>query len=181
MPVTRATRSPAPDAGRPSDREEEPDPDAPELDGIIDRLRAELQRRGAAVLAAPVIGIDRRMLAIRAPAGEGAPWIVRDPALESVSRERTARMEECLCLPGLRVRVPRPEEIVLRGRSPSGRVIRFAAGGELARALQHHMDHLDRILPVDRVPRTPREALPDDVFRPRSACSERASEGPPAT
>lgn len=63
---------------------------------------------------------------------------------------RSDELEECLCLPGLRVRVPRPRTVVLRARMLSQMPVRFAAAGALAWILQHQLDHLDGILPTER-------------------------------
>lgn len=129
-----------------------------------------LRRRDLLAVAAPVAGLDRRLLVLRPPAGEGAPWVFLDPWVESVAREREAEIESCLCLPGFQVRVPRPRELVVRARLPGGRSVRFAAGGELARALLHQLDHLEDVLPTERVDEDVRREMPDSVVSPPSHC-----------
>lgn len=75
-------------------------------------------------------GIDRRLLPVlRPPAGDGDPWVLLDPVVESVARGRETETEACLCLRGFRVRVPRPREMMVRARTLHGEPIRFAAGG----------------------------------------------------
>ena len=83
---------------------------------------------------------------------------------------RSDELEECLCLPGLRVRVPRPRTVVLRARTLSQMPVRFAAAGALAWILQHQLDHLDGILPTEWLQEEVRETLPDSVLRQPTTC-----------
>lgn len=134
------------------------------------KLLRMLNAGEATALAGSLVGVDRRLVVLRAPADEGDPWILLEPELESVSTHRSSHMESCFCLPGYRARVSRPTLIVLRARTHTGFPVRFAAGGELARALQHQLDHLDGVLIVDRVDAKVREAFPPEVTSPRSRC-----------
>lgn len=140
------------------------------LKRAVEALTDVLRRRDLPALAAPVADIDRRLLVLRPPAGEDDPRVLLDPVVESVAREREDETEECLCLPGFRVRVPRPREVTVRARTFDGRPVRFAAGGELARALLHQIDHLEGVLPTERVQEDAREEIPDSVLSPPSHC-----------
>lgn len=147
------------------------------LERAVETLVTVLEERDLPALAAPVAGIDRRILVIRSPdEEEGDPWVLLDPVVESVAREREEETEECLCLPGFRVRVPRSRDLMVRARTRDGETVRFAAGGELARALQHQIDHLDGILLLDRLAKETRDGLPDSLLHPPSHCG---GETPP--
>ena len=51
--------------------------------------------------------------------------------------------EGCLSIPGLYVPVVRAAHVVAAGTGLDGQPLRVAGTGELARCLQHEMDHLD--------------------------------------
>ena len=153
------------------DLDESPDDElSPELLGAIRRLSETLKKLDLQALASSVAGLPHRILVIRPAADEGEPWALLDPVIESVGISRSEELEECLCLPGLRVRVPRPRTVVLRARTLSQMPVRFAAAGALARILQHQLDHLDGILPTEWLQEEVRETLPDSVLRQPTTC-----------
>ncbi len=153
------------------DLDESPDDElSPELLGAIRRLSETLKKLDLQALASTVAGLPHRILVIRPAADEGEPWALLDPVIESVGISRSDELEECLCLPGLRVRVSRPRTVVLRARTLSQMPVRFAAAGALARILQHQLDHLDGILPTKWLQAEVRETLPDSVLRQPTAC-----------
>ena len=142
----------------------------PELLRAVCRLSETLKKLDLQALATTMEDLPYRILVIRQPADEGEPWVLLDPVLESVGVGRSDELEECLCLPGLRVRVPRPGNVVLRAHTLSQVPVRFAAGGELARAIQHQLDHLDGIMPTQWLDKEVRETLPDSILRQRTHC-----------
>lgn len=142
----------------------------PELLRAVCRLSETLKKHDLQALAGTVAGLPYRILVIRQPADEGEPWVLLDPVIESVGIGRSDEMEECLCLPGLRVRVPRPGNVVLKAHTLSQVPVRFAAGGDLARVLQHQLDHLDGILPTQWLQKEVRESLPDSLLRQDTHC-----------
>ena len=69
--------------------------------------------------------------------------------------------EGCLSFPEIYSDVTRPESVEVSAMDAEGRPVRFKAGGLLARAVQHEVDHLNGILFIDRM------SLPDkDKIRP---------------
>lgn len=105
-------------------------------------------------LAAPQIGIPRRILVVdvraREEAGRGRIALV-NPRVVRAS-ERTDRASEgCLSIPGLEEIVERYWSVEVLAQSIEGEPVRLEADGLLARALQHEIDHLDGILFLDRV------------------------------
>jgi peptide deformylase len=56
---------------------------------------------------------------------------------------KAAKEEGCLSFPELTVEVDRRELIQVEGHDLQGNPLRIDAGGLLARAIQHEMDHLD--------------------------------------
>ena len=110
---------------------------------------------GVAV-AAPQVGVTRRLIVIRVPAGyeeddEGEityrladPEIIRHHGIQ-------VGIEGCLSIPGWIGEVPRYESITVKAIDMDNNPIRIKASGHLAVIFQHEIDHLDGILFTDRV------------------------------
>lgn len=112
------------------------------LDNMADTLYAA---RGAG-LAAPQIGVSKRVIVV--DCGEGL-WEIINPEIVSRKGEEIAA-EGCLSIPGVSGEVKRAAQVVVKGLDRSGREIRIEASGLGARALQHETDHLDGVLFIDR-------------------------------
>jgi len=104
-------------------------------------------------LAANQVGLPYRLFIVNVAGrrGAGEELVFLNPA---ISRPRgTAVQEEgCLSLPGLRMDVRRPEQVVLDAWSLDGQPIRVDLDGFLARVVQHEFDHLEGRLFTDRLP-----------------------------
>jgi peptide deformylase len=121
------------------------------VDDAVRELAADMAEvmfeHGGVGLAAPQIGVLRRVIVYKAPSnGEVRvlvnPWITR-------SSGRMSHQEACLSLPGVLVWVQRAAEVTVRGSDHTGRRVRIRATGGLARRLQHEIDHLDGVLITD--------------------------------
>ncbi len=128
-------------------------------DGLA-RLVADLtdtcRRPGRAGLAAPQIGVDLRVFCYNL---DGAEGYLINPVL-AFSQGEQEGPEGCLSIPGLYLPVRRAAHAVATGVDLDGRPVRVAGRGELARCLQHELDHLDGQLYLDRLsPAGRREAL----------------------
>ncbi len=130
------------------------------VDDDVRRLAADLLETMASAdgvgLAAPQIGVSRRVIAIHPPADETtnerpAPRIILDPEIAEKAGEQEAAEEGCLSIPGIYEVVKRASRIRVRGRDLEGRVWEETVEGIVARILQHEIDHLDGVLFVDRV------------------------------
>ena len=107
-------------------------------------------------LAAPQVGISRRVLVVDVPAAEGADGTRQVHALVNPvvtrSSARTERESEgCLSIPGIEEAVTRPVRVTVKALSPDGDSVRIDADGLLARVLQHEIDRLDGVLFIDRL------------------------------
>ena len=107
-------------------------------------------------LAAPQVGISRRVLVVDVPAAESADGARQVHALVNPvvtrSSARTERESEgCLSIPGIEEAVTRPVRVTVKALSPDGEPVRIDADGLLARVLQHEIDHLDGVLFIDRL------------------------------
>jgi len=133
------------------------------IDGEIQRLIDDMVETMYAApgigLAAPQVGISKRIIIIDVSMKEGekTPLIVLiNP--EIVEGEGEIESEEgCLSLPGYITTVKRSERVIVRGLNRDGRPIEIEGEGLLSRALQHECDHLDGVLLIDRVSSIKRE------------------------
>ncbi len=98
-------------------------------------------------LAAPQVGINRRILVIDINDGQG-PLAMINPTI--VKTNRYADMEEgCLSIPNVHIVVERPYEIIVRYTNADNKEEEKRFTELMARAVQHEMDHLDGKLIVD--------------------------------
>ena len=129
--------------------------------GLVERMKGLMSEARGVGLAAPQLGILRRVLVYQA--GEEEPFVALvNPRVLETSEERIADDEGCLSLgaASVIVEVERPLSIVVEGKSPEGEDVRIEAEGLEARVIQHELDHLDGILIIDRTsPEHRREAL----------------------
>ncbi len=101
-------------------------------------------------LAAPQIGISKRILIACPTAKQGEEYVMVNPKiLESSGRE--AGPEGCLSLPGITGDVTRFKKIKLQFQDRFGKVITADLRDFFARIIQHEIDHLDGILLIDRL------------------------------
>jgi peptide deformylase len=71
--------------------------------------------------------------------------------------------EGCLSFPEIFEDIARPQSVEVTALDEKGRGVHFKAGGLLARAIQHEVDHLNGILFIDRMPSKTKQALKPDL------------------
>jgi peptide deformylase len=128
---------------------------------LVERMTALMQEARGVGLAAPQVGVLRRVLVYQASDEDPVVALV-NPKLVATSDERESAEEGCLSLGAATVIVPveRAISLTVEGASPAGEPLTVEAEGLEARVIQHELDHLDGVLIVDRtVPDERREAL----------------------
>jgi peptide deformylase len=130
-----------------------------EVRALIDDMFQTMYFADGVGLAAPQIGIARRIMVVDVHEEGVPPFALVDPVIVEASEEIDRGEEGCLSIPGLRELVDRPAEVVVEGLDREGRPVRIAADGLLARALQHEVDHLDGILFIDHLSPLKRKLL----------------------
>ena len=108
----------------------------------MSRLLFETQALG---IAAPQIGISRRLIAVRF---DGDLIQIANPVIAEGQGEGLLT-EGCLSIPEIFVKVSRSRKIIIEGIDEKGKKRSIKIEGILARALQHEIDHLDGVLIID--------------------------------
>jgi peptide deformylase len=130
------------------------DPLAPEVQLLIDDMLETMRHADGIGLAAPQVGVGRRVvvameLATRDERREAPVQVLINPELVPIagaSEEPAMAFEGCLSIPDLRGLVPRHRRVGYRALDRHGRPMTGEAEGLFARVLQHEVDHLDGIL-----------------------------------
>lgn len=128
------------------------------LKKLVNDLLAVMKEKGAVGVAAPQIGVSKRVLVFgtnystrRKPVIPIPETILINPVLTLLTENKDYGYEGCLNSGGFLGLVPRASEIEYSGYSQDGQLITKKASGLEARILQHEVDHLDGILFFDRV------------------------------
>ena len=107
-------------------------------------------------IAAPQVGILRRMIAVQRFDKPGEPFeFYLNPEIVESSAETAPGREGCLSIPGLAGRVVRAQRIVLRYCDERFAEKTETIDGFTAVIFQHETDHLDGILYTDRTDEAP--------------------------
>ncbi len=112
------------------------------LDDMIDTMRAE----GGCGLAAPQVGVLRRIAVIEVEDGEVIELI--NPKIIAFAGEQTEQ-EGCLSNPGEYGITKRPKAVTVRAMNRHGEEFEVSGSDLLARAICHECDHLDGKLYID--------------------------------
>lgn len=132
--------------------------DTPELDALITDMLDTMRALDGAGLAAPQIGVSKRVVIFeveanpRYPDVESVPrTILINPVITPQGRDQEPGWEGCLSVPGLRGLVPRYTSIHYSGFDQTGAPIEREVSDFHARVVQHEVDHLDGILYPQRM------------------------------
>jgi len=133
------------------------------VDRFDDALRREVRQMGDLMvdsigvgLAANQVGILHRLLVYRVHQQSPVAALV-NPEIEWVGDELETLEEGCLSLPAVHVDVERPVHIRVNALDEYGEPLTIEASGLEARVIQHEIDHLDGVLVLDRIGRSPRK------------------------
>ncbi|MBL8635647.1 MAG: peptide deformylase [Myxococcales bacterium] len=124
--------------------------------GLLDKLRAALWQTGGVGIAAPQLGVSRRVFLIKhftRPAGRKVEVTAYlDPEVVWHSDETQDDYEACLSVAQVGGKLPRWQKLRLRYRPESGGPAQEVELADWdARIAQHELDHLDGTLYIDRV------------------------------
>lgn len=147
--------------------EEVVEPDG--LAGLVEDLIATCHAAPGVGLAAPQIGVNRRVAIIDLSVGEdpSAILVLVNPVVLAVEGEQKEE-EGCLSVPDVSQRVVRPARVVVRAADADLRVREIEGTSLLARALCHETDHLNGMLFVDRLRGLKKELTRKKIERRRA-------------
>jgi len=144
----------------------------PDLTQLIENMFDTMYAAKGVGLAAPQIGISKRVTVIDISVGEDETkrLVLINP--EIVTREGTQVGEEgCLSIPGFREPVTRAHKVTVKAHNEKGETIELSGEELLARAFQHEIDHLNGKLFINHL-----SALKRDIIRRKIKKMQKAGE-----
>ena len=128
---------------------------------LVDRMKAAMAERHGIGLAAPQLGVLKRVIIYQVPEENEPVRVVVNPKIVSMKGEQIGP-EGCLSIPRLQGDVKRANEVIVKGMDILGRPFRRRARELEARVIQHEIDHLDGILFFQRADRSTLHWLVDE-------------------
>ena len=136
-----------------------------ELKAIVTAMLERMRESQGVGLAAPQVGIGKRILVLNATGEPDDDLVLVNPAIVERSGTPVRFEEGCLSFPDIYAEVERPENCAVEAFDTEGNAFREEHGGFVSRIIQHEYDHLEGILLVDRM-------SPADKVRHRGALGE---------
>ncbi len=118
------------------------------LHTLLDDMRETLFQANGVGLAAPQVGVNRRVVIVTDENDEVIELI--NPEVISADGEQEG-YEGCLSVPGFYGVVRRPMNVTVKAQNRDGNEFTVSGEGLLARAFCHEIDHLDGRLYTDIV------------------------------
>jgi peptide deformylase len=132
---------------------------------IVEAMFRRMRESRGVGLAAPQVGLDRRILVLNPTGEEADDLVLVNPTITGLAGEPTLFDEGCLSFPGIFAQVRRPERCTVEAFDVAGQRIEREFDGFTSRIVQHEHDHLEGILLVDRM-------SPADKVRNKAALAE---------
>lgn len=130
----------------------------PKIRELIDDMLETMYDRDGVGLAAPQVGILRRIVVI--DVGDG-PLVMVNPQIIREEGSQTGD-EGCLSVPGKAGQVTRPNEVTVRFMDEKGEYYELDGTELLARAICHECEHLDGKLYIDIVEGPLHDVVPEE-------------------
>ncbi len=131
----------------------------PRIRDLIGDMKDTMYHANGVGLAAPQVGILKRVIVVDINMEEKDPHVFINPVITKT--EGTCNgTEGCLSVPGLFGYVDRPERITVEYLDENGEAKTLEAEDFFARAICHEVDHLNGILFIDKPEFT--EAVEED-------------------
>lgn len=144
----------------------------PELNQLIADMFESMYEAHGVGLAAPQIGISKRIAVIDVTFKEdpNAKLVLINPEIIELNG-KISESEGCLSIPDFRENVTRAQKAKVRAQDAKGNFWEKEGEGLLARAFQHEIDHLNGKLYIHRI-----SALKRDLMKRKIRKLERAGE-----
>lgn len=126
---------------------------------VIEELKSTLEFGTGLGIAAPQIGVNKRIIVVGAKkenikyndAEEVPLTAMINPTWKELSKETDIQYEGCMSVPTIRGKVERYKKIELTYYNENGEKIVKQLNGFFARLVQHECDHLNGIVFLERV------------------------------
>ena len=112
------------------------------LDDMLETLYATAN--GAAI-AAPQVGILRRLIVIDMGELSGGPLKLVNPRIIFQEGQQECEEEGCLSFPDCWLTTLRPQRVIVEAMNEEGKTILLTGSGPLAQCFSHEIDHLDGV------------------------------------
>ena len=144
----------------------------PDLEKLLEDMFESMYAAKGIGLAAPQIGIGRRIAVIDPSNGQEAAQrlVLINPEIVKVEGAQVGE-EGCLSIPGFREQVRRGQKVTVRAQDATGVVYEKTGEDLLARAFLHETDHLNGWLYISHV-----SALKRDLIRRKIRKMQKAGE-----
>ena len=119
----------------------------PRIKTLVEDMIQTLHKTGGVGLAAPQVGVLRRLVIVETEPGDLKVLI--NPRIVECSGEQTG-LEGCLSLPGKWGEVTRPMTVTVVATNLEGQEVKYVGTELEARCFCHEIDHLDGVLYIDR-------------------------------
>jgi len=135
--------------------------DTPEMKELIANMFETMYAAKGVGLAAPQIGLSKRISVIDISVGEdeSKKLVIINPEVTS-SEGKQVGEEGCLSIPGFREPVSRANKVSVRAQNEKGKQVELSGDELLARAFLHEIDHLNGVLFINHL-----SALKRDIIR----------------
>ena len=146
--------------------------DTPELHKLLDDMFESMYAAKGVGLAAPQIGVGRKIAVIDVSNGEKPEdkVVLINPTIVKVDGKQEGE-EGCLSIPGFREQVRRGRSVTIRARNVRGEVFEQTAEDLLARAFLHETEHLYGKLYISHI-----SALKRDLMKRKIKKLQRAGD-----
>ena len=146
--------------------------DTPELHRLLADMFESMYAAKGVGLAAPQIGIGRKIAVIDVSAGENPAeqLVLINPRIVKTEGRQVGE-EGCLSIPKFREQVKRAKRVIVRAQDPKGQFFERTGEDLLARAFLHETDHLYGRLYISHI-----SALKRDLIRRRVNKLRKAGE-----
>ena len=129
--------------------------------GLVSDMLDTLEGEGGVGLAAPQIGITKRIIVVRY---EDKVDTYINPEIEALENKKIKEDEGCLSIYSIQgFQVKRYPKIKIKATNIKGNTEEFIAEDLLARVIQHELDHLNGIMFIDHLDAASRRELLEKI------------------
>jgi peptide deformylase len=124
----------------------------PELGRLADDMLETMYAAPGVGLAAPQVGVTKRLLVmdcVKEPGAPARPMVLVNPVVTWASEDLSIYEEGCLSIPDQYAEIERPAEVRVRWTGLDGREQEEQFAGLWATCVQHEIDHLEGKMFID--------------------------------